>query len=248
MNILIVESENDEYFIEALIQELSSATNRLYCIDEYKHSNLEKRKLVTQLSNALIDAQKAGETKIGIILDLDDSTRETRLELINECLKESFADCFLPEPQQLLTDVKKFVTYPIDDLLNVKIACFFNNVGGQGELEDILRQIKSKDSVFADCLYDGWKNCLIDKGKKIEQKGKAFDLSEKELLKLWVDFYKRFDTLERRKRNYKNTDWKGIMLGVTKQGERLQNSRGKDIFNLNSPVLLEIKSFLQMFD
>jgi hypothetical protein len=74
-----------------------------------------------------------------------------------------------------------------------------------------------------------WKNCLTNKGKKIGQKGEQCDISDKELLKLWVDFYKRFDTLKRNQRDEKNTDWKGIMRG--KKGEKLKKVRGEDIFD-----------------
>ncbi|MDM8567222.1 hypothetical protein QUF74_16430 [Candidatus Halobeggiatoa sp. HSG11] len=54
MNILIVESKNDQYFIEALAKDVSSE-NKVCRIDEYKHSSLDKKKLTTQISNILTD-------------------------------------------------------------------------------------------------------------------------------------------------------------------------------------------------
>jgi len=247
MNILIVESENDEYFVDTLAKEISSE-NRVCRIDEYKHSSLDEIKLTTQITNALTDAVSRSVSKIGIILDMDNSTKEERIRLVNKCLLTSFTDCDYPTPDILLTDVKKFVTCKIDDDLSVRIACFFTNVDGEGELETVLKEIKSEESVFADCLYDGWKDCLIRKGKVIAGRGEQCDISYKELLKLWVDFYKRFDTLKRSERNEKNTDWKGIMLGVTKNGEQLKRKRGEAIFDLHSDKLSDIKSFLSMFD
>ncbi len=246
-NILIVESENDEYFVEALAIKISSE-NEVRKIYEYKYSSLDEQQLTKQITNALTDVISRGVLKIGVILDMDNSTQAERIELINRCLKKSFDDCCYPEPSNFLTNVKEFITNPIDDDLDVKIACFFTNIDGEGELETVLKAIKLKESVFADCLYEGWKDCLINKSKTIGKKGEQCDISDKELLKLWVDFYKRFDTLKKSNRNEKNTDWKGIMLGVTKKGEKLKNVRGENIFDLKSEQLEDIKSFLNMFD
>jgi hypothetical protein len=241
------DSENDQYFIEALAKKVYYE-NKVCRIDEYKYSSLDEKKLTTQITNALIDVKSRSVSKIGIILDMDNSTLQERLALINKCLKKSFADCGYPEPSHLLINTKEFITNPIDDDLDVKIAGFFTNIDGEGELETVLKAIKLKPSVFADCLYEEWKNCLTNKGKKIGQKGEQCDISDKELLKLWVDFYKRFDTLKRNQRDEKNTDWKGIMRGETKKGEKLKKVRGEDIFDLQSDKLKDIKLFLSMFD
>lgn len=247
MNILIVESENDQYFIEALAKKVSDE-NKVCRIDEYKYSSLDEKKLTTQITNALIDVKSRYVSKIGIILDMDNSIQEERLAMINRCLNKSFADCGYPKPSNLLINTKEFISNPIDDDLDVKIAGFFTNIDGEGELETVLKAIKLKDSVFADCLYENWKDCLINKGKTIGKKGEQCEISDKELLKLWVDFYKRFDTLKRNNRDEKNTDWKGIMRGETKKGEKLKNIRGEEIFDLQSEKLKDIKSFLSMFD
>ncbi|MFO0211444.1 MAG: hypothetical protein ACK53E_11860, partial [Pseudanabaena sp.] len=60
--------------------------------------------------------------------------------------------------------------------------------------------------------------------------------------------YKRFDTLARNKRDEYNTDWRGIMTGLTKNNKLLSKARGIEIFDLNSTELDDIKSFLIMFD
>ncbi len=248
MNILIVESENDQFFIEALAKTSSKTKPEVWQIDEYKHSNLDEKKLTTQIVNALTDAVKASSSKIGIILDIDESTQKERINLINKCLKSSFAELDFPEMDKSLVNIKEFITCQINHNTSIKISCFFTNIDGKGELETILKDIKSKESIFADCLYDGWRNCLESKGKKIRATGEECDISNKELLKLWVDFYKRFDTLKRRERDARNTDWKGIMTGITKNGETLKCIRGNDIFDLKSERLTDIKSFLHMFD
>ncbi|EDN68847.1 hypothetical protein BGP_5494 [Beggiatoa sp. PS] len=246
MNILIVESENDQYFIEALAKKVSSE-NQVCRIDDYKYSSLDEKKLTTVITGALDRVRNI--SKLGIILDMDNSTPEKRIQLINKCLKNSFHERNYPVPCNLLTNIKEFITNPLDDYLNVKIACFFTNIDGEGELETVLKAIAFKpEPVFADCLYTGWKSCLEKNGKTIGKRGEPCDISEKELLKLWVDFYKRFDTLKRRDRNEKNTDWKGIMLGIENEKGKIKEARGKEIFDLQSDKLKELKSFLSMFD
>jgi hypothetical protein len=246
MNILIVESENDQYFIEALVKNFSDETD-IFRIDEYRHSSLDEKKLTTQITNALTDISR-GVSKIGVILDMDDSTKESRIGLINRCLEKSFSDSGYPKIDALLTETNKFIACQIDDYLTVSISCFFTNVDGKGELETVLKEISSQPSIFADCLYEGWLHCLNDKNKKYGKKGEPCDISDKEILKLWVDFYKRFDTLKRTDRDQKNTDWKGIMIGITKEGETLSRARGNEIFNMNHEKLNDIKEFLRMFN
>ena len=246
MNILIVESENDQYFIEALVKNFSDETD-IFRIDEYRHSSLDEKKLTTQITNALTDISR-GVSKIGVILDMDDSTKESRIGLINRCLEKSFSDSGYPKIDALLTEKNQFITCQIDDYLTVSISCFFTNVDGKGELETVLKEISSQPSIFADCLYEGWLRCLNDKNKKYGKKGEPCDISDKEILKLWVDFYKRFDTLKRTDRDQKNTDWKGIMIGITKEGETLSRARGNEIFNMNHEKLNDIKEFLRMFN
>ncbi|MFO0213838.1 MAG: DUF3226 domain-containing protein, partial [Pseudanabaena sp.] len=186
-NILIVESENDQYFIEALVnQVLSSDTSdtNICKIDEYKHSSLDETKLTTQITNSLLDANKNISTKIGIILDIDNSTEQERIDLINKCLEKSFNECVYPQPNKL-TKTKEFVSCQTNYNLEIQIACFFTNIDGQGELETVLKAIKTKESTFADCIYTGWQNCLISQGKKLGKRGEPCDISDKEILKLW---------------------------------------------------------------
>lgn len=244
MNVLIVESENDQYFIEVLIKNISD-TN-IYKIDDYKHSSLDEAKLTLKIKSVLEDVYR-GVSKIGIILDMDDSNKVRRIALVNKCLNKAFSDLGYAETIELM-NVNEFVSYKIDDYISINIACFFTNIDGQGELETVLWKIKSKPSVFADCLRDNWLNCLKSKDKVFsDEKNKPCDISEKELLKLQVDFYKRFDTLKRKDRDEKNTDWKGIMTGITKRNDTV-NARGKDIFDLEHDKLNEIKTFLRLFN
>jgi DNA-directed RNA polymerase subunit L len=53
MNILIVESENDQYFVQALSNYLNNTDTTVCTIDDYKHSSLDKTKLKIQIGSAL---------------------------------------------------------------------------------------------------------------------------------------------------------------------------------------------------
>ena len=245
MNILIVESENDEYFVQALVNKIS-IDNKVCSIDEFKHSSLSKEKLQIQIASALRDVNRGdGVSKIGIILDMDNSNQKDRISLINSSLNQALIDLNYVVPEVLLEDVNTFITIPIDSELNIKIACYFTNVDGHGELETILKEISTQESIFADCLEEGWINCITHKGKNIVGSNEQGDITHKEILKLWVDFYKRFDTLKKANRGEKYTKWKGIMLGDSANNVV---ARGENIFNLDAPILSELKSFLGLFD
>jgi hypothetical protein len=246
MNILIVESENDQYFIQALANFLNTKTT-VCKIDDYRHSSLDETKLKTQIGSALTTK---GISKIGVILDMDDSTIENRIKLINDCLinalKDNFDNDFKISKQ--LEKPNEFISVEIDKLTTIGFACYFTNVDGNGELETILKAIKNQDSNFADCILEGWHDCIVSKGKKVVKRGESGDITDKELLKLWVDFYKRFDTLKKGNRNKDTTDWKTIWLGRTNdKGEFIAPPRGRDIFSLESNILDDLKAFLALF-
>lgn len=248
MNILIVESENDEYFVEALIDTMQQSDTDVISIDEFKHASVSLRKLTIQIGAALTTR---GVEKIGVILDMDEEEQTDRLQLVNDALKAAFQSEFDKETQTKLTSTDTMFDLKMDEEITIQIACHFTNVGGKGELETVLQAIKTQDSIFADCLLEGWQPCLEKKGKKVVGKGQPGDISHKEILKLWVDFYKRFDTLKKKNRNFNNTDWKGVWTGETqanKKGEiKSVTARGKDIFDLESPRLNDMRNFLALF-
>jgi hypothetical protein len=244
MNILIVESHNDQYFVQALANNISG-NNDVWHIDEFKHSNLEEQKLKTVLADALTTREV---TKIGIMLDIDNSNKSSRIDLINCCLEKSIADCDFIKLDTKIGDTGKLVNIKLSDEKEIQIACYFTNIDKKGELEDVLKKIASQKADFADCLFEGWKECFEQKGKKVVKIGEAGgDITDKQLVKLWVDFYKRLDTLPKKKRNEDTTDWKNICLGYKDSKNELIAPRIGDIFNLNHPVLEEMKEFLRLF-
>ena len=98
------------------------------------------------------------------------------------------------------------------------------NVEGNGELETLLKAIKSADSTYADCL-ETWKTCLKSKGKEISQK--EFD-------KFWVSIYHRYD---------------GCTKSEQKQAKRKccnQESFKKPIYDLEHSLLKDLKEFISL--
>lgn len=173
MNKLIVESKNDKFFIEALLNSLNlnqiEVDEPLCSIDEYICLDG-----IDNLKHKLQDLKLDDIDKLGIILDADEVGIDTRITQINKILQELRLNIQL----DMINDFKE------DKELGINISCHILNIDGKGELENILKQIAKEDSTFADCL-DSWKECLEEKDKEI---------SQKDFLKFWINNYIRFDT------------------------------------------------------
>ncbi|MBK1988060.1 hypothetical protein A0J48_011000 [Sphaerospermopsis aphanizomenoides BCCUSP55] len=224
-NILIVESNNDKYFLQAIIRYLNFnievAPPIILSEDDYRSMNgLNQTKLKDALKDLKADIQKGEIERVGIVIDIDDKGERERINFINECIQEVFPG------SPLLTKVKQYININFDGF-NIQLACYFTNVDGKGELETVLRNIKSKNSDYADCL-ESWKNCLNDHGQEITIKD--FD-------KFWVSIYLRFDTCS--KRDKKQAERKcSFEYAMEKKAE---------IWDFEHPTLNNLKEFLQMF-
>ena len=152
-------------------------------IDDYESlEGLSEKKLSTTLKALEADLQKREIEKIGIIIDIDHHSEQERLKFVGRCIKPVFE-------AESLSSTKQFIDISGDNGTNAKLACYFTNVGGRGELETLLKAIKAKDSPYADCL-DSWRSCIEEKeGKEIKQKD--FD-------KFWVSIYLRYDTCSKK--------------------------------------------------
>ena len=233
-SLIIVESENDKYFIEAFLDKLNldnvevgkpiCEVNDFDCLGGEK--NLEPR-----LESLKLDRYD----KIGIILDADDKGTEKRIEFINQALKSSCDDIEL-------TQINKFEK---SKTLELEIACYIMNIDDKGELETVMRVVKSKDSLYADCL-DAWRECL--KKQEIEVKQKEFD-------KIWVSHYLKYDTCISSKHKRKKTKYcANELINNTENDEDIQNNLKstketlqKDIWNFEHTVLEQLKEFLFLF-
>lgn len=146
-NLLIVESENDKYFIEALINHLNlniEVGSPICSIDEYECLG-GISKLENKLKELKGRVSKDGIEKIGIVFDADKVGIEQRTK-----------------------DIQEKIDFVFKKDIDVIFKIYIMNVNGYGELETILKEIASEESTIADCL-ESWQNCL-PKDKKLNQK------------------------------------------------------------------------------
>jgi len=203
-NILIVESENDKYFFQALVDDLQSdieSVEAVCNIDEYEClggiSKLEPKLIALKRRISKDDI-----SKIGIIFDADAVGIKKRTE-----------------------DIKKLTDEILSDISDLEIEVYILNVDGAGDLETLLKTIKSEDSLHADCL-DGWRECLDSNDKKV---------TDKEFDKFWVSIYQRYDCCDKKEKK--------------QAGSKCNNeaSYKKPIWDFNHPALEELKKFLTTF-
>lgn len=220
-NLLIVESANDKFFIERLKCEINAANFDIgapICnISDYVSLNgLSPEALELKFKDIKVRVQKEGLDKIGILLDADNSGIAARVALINDAVK-----CIDPS-----LDIAAVDTWYTSDALAVQISCHILNVAGSGELETLLKAIKSKPSPYADCL-NLWRGCIESQGKPINNK--EFD-------KFWISIYGRYDCCNEEEQ---------------KQAGRkcnLEASLQKDSWDFSHALLNDLKGFLMMFN
>jgi hypothetical protein len=225
-NIVIVESKNDAIFMQAMVEKLNcdiQVEPPIY-IDDYESlEGLSEKKLITTLKALEADLQKREIEKIGIIIDIDNDSEQERLNLVNKCIKQVFES-------ETLSSTKQFIDICRDNGTKAKLACYFTNVGGKGELETLLKAIKAKDSPYADCL-DSWKTCLESQGKKINQK--EFD-------KFWISNYIRFDTCSKQEQKQA-----GRKCSMSEFDYVMEHK--KDIWDWDNSALDDLKEFFTLF-
>jgi uncharacterized protein YqgV (UPF0045/DUF77 family) len=162
-NVLIVESKNDKYFIQAIIDYLNRnikiAPPIMISEEDYKSmEGLNQTKLTNALKDLKADIQKGDIERVGIVIDIDNDRENDRINLVNKCIQEAFTEA------PLILKTNEFINLTIDDI-KIEVACYFTKLDGQGELETVLKTIKSQISIHADCL-ESWKNCLQNNVKK----------------------------------------------------------------------------------
>ena len=131
---------------------------------------------------------------------------------------------------ETLLSTKQFIDICGENGTNAKLACYFTNVGGKGELETLLKAIKARDSPYADCL-DSWKTCIESLGKKINQKD--FD-------KFWISNYIRYDTCS-------NQEQKQAGRKCSMSGFDYVMEHKKDIWDWKNSALDDLKEFFTLF-
>lgn len=214
VNKLIVESQNDKYFVQRIIKKLNlkniEISEPICSIDEYICLDG-----ISKLKNKLQDMKLDSIDKLGIIIDADDIGIEKRIDEINTILNELKLDIKLEN----INEFKK------DSKYDLEIACYILNINGKGDLDLILKNIAINSTVYADCL-SSWEDCL-----KIHK----MKISEKEMIKFWVNNYIKFDICDKkeRKQSFKNCN--------------LEKALQKDVWNFEDKHLEGLKTFLKLF-
>ena len=94
-NILIVESPNDQYFLQAIIRYLNFnievAPAIMISEDDYKSmEGLSPKELKKALDDLKADIQKGKVERIGIVIDIDDKQEIERINFVNDCIQSVF--------------------------------------------------------------------------------------------------------------------------------------------------------------
>jgi hypothetical protein len=225
-NIVIVESKNDAIFMQAMVDQINchiQVEQPIY-IDDYESlEGLSETKLITTLKDLEADIQKRDIEKIGIIIDIDNYSEPERLEWVNKCIQQVFKS-------ENLSNTKQFIDISGDNGTKAKLACYFTNFGGKGELETLLKAIKARESPHADCL-SSWKTCIESQGK---------DISDKDFDKFWVSIYLRYDTCS-------NQEQTQAGKKCSMSGFKYVMEHKKDIWDWNNPALDDLKKFFKLF-
>lgn len=239
MNIIIVESKNDKVFINALVSHLNILNTEVdqpisineddYILTNGSDANPAKPTLLTQkLKEIKTDIRKKGIQGIGIVLDIDNNSFHDRFLMVNNAIKEAFKGEYSLFDD--ITEISRFFTmnYGPDQ---INFACYFTNVEESGDLETLLKSIASQNSDYADCL-ENWKQCIESKGHTITSKD--FD-------KFWISNYLRFDTCSARE-----SSQAGKYCSLASLDYVMKNK--PHIFELDSPILVDLTAFLRLFN
>lgn len=219
-HILIVESVNDKYFVEAVKKHLNDISldiePPICSIHDYEClDGLSQKKLSQKLVEVQSKIERHGISHLGILLDADREGISKRVALINKTLNNLGANVTMEKQNQWYSS----------NTWGVDISCHILNINGFGELETVKKHIKANDSSYADCL-DEWRQCLAKKDKSI---------SNKEFDKFWVSIYQRYDCCTKKDK---------------KQAGRKCNDEAsltKGIWDFSHSSLKSFKQYLEMF-
>lgn len=236
--LLIVEDNNDKLIFEAIIRHIKLPEIEIKEIEwEFvaKENNPQKPvSLIKRLKTLRPSFSKGIYDKVGIIMDMDNSTISNMLETVNIALQYAYPNDVIKK----LNSINQFITMRFEQagtnnencFEDVQFACHFVNLNGKGEIEDILKAIKKQNSPVADCVDEHLKECLKNKNE---------ELRDKDLVKIWINHYQRYDTLAKEKRNYTNTTWESVM-----------QKRASDLFDFDIDLieLNGLKNFLNLMN
>lgn len=234
---IIVEDNNDKYTYQAIIDYIKlQATLSVIEVEidweiSSAESNPEKPTgLVKTFKSLLNDIRSGSIERIGVIWDIDTDANQ-KLKTVLTAFNLAFGSDVIIN---LFTKPNEFGSIIFDsgkpEEIEIQIACHFVGINGSGEIEDVLKAIKLQASPLADCIDTNLPHCLKANG--------ITDVNDKELVKLWINNYQRYDNLTKKDRTVANTKWENVMI-----------KRGVQLFDFSRdevPELKELKAFLEM--
>jgi hypothetical protein len=241
---IIVEADGDKYTFEAIIRHIElqdklsvDATPDIDWTPISKESDYPATALIEGLRDLIPNIVNERYDKIAIIRDMDLDRVADMLALVNHALQQAFSS---DASISIIENVGSLVPFTFsqsstEEPVTVLFTCYFihriNKKGvAEGEMEDILKAISAKPSPIADCVDKHLPECL--------EISKENRLTEKQLVKLWINNYQRYDTLTQKlRKDGKQTTTKYIM------------ENRADIYNFGAedlPEFNELKAFLQM--
>jgi len=235
-NKLIVESKNDKIFIQALVNKLNiefldiesaiKLNDEDYCLLGGADPNEKKPStLIKMLKDIKTEIFKTGIQKIGVLLDIDNELEQKRFEMVNNAINSVFN----LSHKGLITKTNELVEVKVSPNYAVQFCCYFTNIEKKGNLDTLLRNISYHEkATYANCL-DAWRNCLKTNG---------IEITDFEFDKIWLNNYIRFDTC---------TDKEKTHAEKNCSMHNFDKIMKKEIFNLESAYLTELKDFIKLF-
>jgi hypothetical protein len=217
-SLILVEGKNDKGFVESLLKICFPQL-----IDSIKIFDLKGiNNLKSALDSNFTDFKGKEYRNLGIIIDVDNSSREDRIQLVNDVFRLQI----LFQNTELNTNTLS-AECMINGNRNLKISLFLMSASnGKGELIDLLKEIKKRESVVSDCAIE----CLTKKE----------DSTSKELSDDWLHLYLKWDCSNSAQRKGSRN------IGLDKENTK---NRIEEIFDFNSEnsVLNNLKTYLQQF-
>lgn len=152
-NIIIVEGITDKKFLERYIAYLQAAFPKCFLIDDIKDA--KGQDAITVILKAQQIAIKKGETKnIGILLDADEDGITSKIaDKINPAIEKAFGQ------QNVIKAPNEKASVVFGGNI-VNVFCYIFNVNGKGELEDILKEIRTDKNTETTVCLDKFIECM----------------------------------------------------------------------------------------
>jgi hypothetical protein len=178
-NIILVEGFSDIKFFETLVkfEDLKNGTSNLETIQFDEIGGSDDSKLEKAIRGLTTDLLKKPIINFGIILDLDEFTKDERLSKIESIFISIFGK------DKITTIDNNNLNLKVNEFFTIKVSCHFIENDLVTNLELLLKQITTVDTIAADCLKN-WYDCAIAAGRKVRKS---------DYLKFWREVYIRYD-------------------------------------------------------